>query len=203
MNSQGQENIIGYILLIFILFITMKIYYDSDIFQLKCIVSTVDGNKYCVRERKNMKKAADLLASTTKKMKYFVDTLYKKYPEKEQVQLLKKNFNPKKIKEILPTSEYTAYSENKGEKIAFCLSSEDKNDTDNLIDENTLMFVALHELSHLANKTIGHDDAFWKSFKFVLEEASQLGIYKMVDYKKQETEYCGMSINDNPYYDYE
>ena len=78
MNSQGQENIIGYILVIFILFITMKIYYDSDIFQLKCIVSTVDGNKYCVRERKNMKKAADLLASTTKKMKYFVDTLYKK-----------------------------------------------------------------------------------------------------------------------------
>lgn len=26
-------------------------YFISDEFQLKCIVSTVDGNKYCVRER--------------------------------------------------------------------------------------------------------------------------------------------------------
>ena len=113
------------------------------------------------------------------------------------------NFNPKKIKEILPTSEYTAYSENKGEKIAFCLSSVDKKDTNNLIDENTLMFVALHELSHLATKSIGHTEEFWSNFKFLLQEASKIQIYNPIDYKKTPARYCGMNITDNPYYDIE
>ena len=31
-----------------------------------------------------------------------------------------KKINPNKIVEILPNSEYTAYSENKGKKLAFC-----------------------------------------------------------------------------------
>ena len=35
--------------------------------------------------------------------------------------------------ETLPTSKFTAYSENKGEKIAFCLNK--KGDNENLIDE--------------------------------------------------------------------
>ena len=38
------------------------------------------------------------------------------YPENEDVQRLVQKFNPTKISETLPTSEYTAYSENKGEK---------------------------------------------------------------------------------------
>ena len=37
------------------------------------------------------------------------------------------NFNPTTIKETLPTSEYTAYSENKGEKLAFCLNKKKSN----------------------------------------------------------------------------
>ena len=75
------------------------------------------------------------------------------------------NFNPKKIKEILPTSTYTAYSENKGEKLAFCTTVEKGGSK--LIDENTLTFVALHELSHIATKSVGHTKEFWKNFKLV------------------------------------
>ena len=45
-------------------------YYTSDEFQLKCIVSTIDGNKYCVRERKRVQEAADMLAKINKKCKY-------------------------------------------------------------------------------------------------------------------------------------
>lgn len=197
-----NEDTLGYVLIVLIILISFNIFYESDIFQLKCIVSTVDGNKYCVRERKNMEKAANLLAEVTADMHKLINYLSSKYPEQENVVALKKNFNPKRIKEILPTSEYTAYSENKGEKIAFCLSKKSKEDVDNLIDKNTLMFVALHELSHLATKTIGHDSEFWGNFKFVLQEAEELGIYTPVDYKKNEAEYCGMNINDNPYYDF-
>ena len=196
-----NENIICYLLIVIIIIIAIKSYYDSDLFQLKCIISDVNGKKYCVRERKNIKKASDLLAMTTKNITTLVKYLINKYPDKESVILLHKNFNPKKIKEILPTSEYTAYSENKGEQIALCLSNKSKSDTDNLIDKNTLMFVALHEMSHLATKTIGHDDTFWKNFKFLLKESEKINIYKPINYKNNSTNYCGMEIKDNPYYD--
>ena len=65
------------------------------------------------------------------------------------------------------------------------------------------MFVALHELSHVASKSIGHTDEFWDNFKFILIEAEKIGVYKPIDYKNEKTEYCGMTINDNPYYDHE
>ena len=71
----------------------------------------------------------------------------------------------------------------------------------NMIDENTLTFVALHELSHLATKSIGHNDEFWNNFKFLITQASIIQIYTPIDYKKQKQEYCGMNIKDNPYFD--
>ena len=111
-------------------------------------------------------------------------------------------FNPSKIKETLPTSEYTAYSENKGEKLAFCLN-ENKKNNENLIDKNTLMFVALHEMAHIASKSVGHNDEFWYNFKFFIEESESIQIYKPIDYKKENKNYCGMMITDNPYYDLE
>jgi hypothetical protein len=193
-------DILGYALIAFIIIIGLYIYYDSDSFQLKCIVSTIDGNKYCVRERENIQKAADLLAKITEKCKSLVKYVGNKYPENEDVKRLVKNYNPQKVIETLPTSEYTAYSENKGEKLAFCLNRE-KNENNNLIDEHTLMFVSIHELSHIMTKSIGHKSEFWKNFKFLLENAKEAGIHDPEDYKKTPKEYCGMKIHDNPYYD--
>ena len=68
------------------------------------------------------------------------------------------------------------------------------------IDENTLTFVALHELSHIASKSIGHTEEFWSNFKFILHEAEEIGIYKVVDYSKNNVQYCGMKITSNPYF---
>ena len=193
-------DILGYILILFIVVICLYIYFDSDSFQLKCIVSTVDGNKYCVRERANLQRAADLLAKITEKCKKLVSFSETKNPDDESIKRLVKGYNPKKVMETLPTSEYTAYSENKGEKIAFCLNKV-KTETDNLIDEHTLMFVAIHELSHVMTKSIGHKSEFWQNFKILLENAKEAGIHDPADYKKKPQEYCGMTIHDNPYYD--
>ena len=193
-------NMFGLIILLFIVLIALKIYYESDVFNLRCIVSTVDGKKYCVRERRNIQKASNLLAKTTEKMEYLVKSMGSTYKDRENVNRLIENFNPTTIKETLPTSEYTAYSENKGEKLAFCLN-EDKHDNDNLIDANTLSFVAIHELAHVMSSTVGHNDEFWNNFKFLLEHAVELGIYEPVDYKKKPQNYCGMDITDNPFYD--
>ena len=188
-----------FILIIMIAIIVFRIYIEADFFQLKCIISDVDGNKYCVRERKKMDDAADLLASVNEKMKFIVAYMYKTYPDKKNVQRLHDGFNPKRINETLPTSEFTAYSENKGEKLAFCLHRR-KNGT-KLIDENTLTFVALHELSHIMSSSVGHTDEFWENFKFLLDNAVEQKIYTPVDYKNDPQPYCGMDITDNPYYD--
>ena len=193
-------NMFGFIIMLFIFLIALKMYYDSDEFNLRCIVSTVDGKKYCVRERNNIQNASNLLARTTEKLEYLVENVGQRYPDRENVQKLVKNFNPTTIKETLPTSEYTAYSENKGEKIAFCLNKK-KKDNDNLIDSNTLMFVAIHEIAHIMTTSVGHTEEFWNNFKFLLENAVELKIYTPVDYKQEPEGYCGMDITDNPYYD--
>ena len=192
---------LGYFLIVFVLSICGYMYYvNSEGFQLKCIISNVDGNKYCVREREKLQAAADLLATVTDKCKRLVKYMDQNYPDEERVKRLVAGYNPQKIVETLPTSEYTAYSENKGEKLAFCLNKS-KSENDNLIDESTLTFVAIHELSHVMTKSIGHKSEFWENFKFLLENAKTAGIHNPVDYKKDKREYCGMSIHDNPYYD--
>ena len=195
-----KVNTFGIIIILFIILVGLKIYYESDVFNLRCIVSNVDGRKYCVRERRNIQKASNLLASTTDKMSSLVEYMGNKYTDRENVNRLVENFNPSTIKETLPTSEYTAYSENKGEKLAFCLNKK-KTDNDNLIDSNTLTFVAIHELSHIMSATVGHNDEFWNNFKFLLDNAVDMGIYTPIDYKKNPKNYCGMDITDNPYYD--
>ena len=194
-----KHSIFFYIFLGFILFLCLVIYYQSDAFDLKCIIASKDGNRYCVREREKMELAANLLADVTQKMKDIVDFIKQKHPEDPRTKRLADGFNPKKISETLPTSELTAFSENKGEKLAFCLNKS-KNGT-KLIDINTLTFVALHELSHIATKSVGHKQDFWQNFKWVLENAKDAGIYSPIDYKKYPEEYCGMNINDNPFYD--
>jgi hypothetical protein len=150
-----------------------------------------------VRERAKMELAANLLADVTQKMNDTVAFIEVKHPEDPRTIRLVKGYNPKKISETLPTSELTAFSENKGEKIAFCLNKS-KNGS-KLIDINTLTFVALHELSHIATESIGHKQEFWENFKWILQNAKEAGIYSPVDYKKYPEEYCGMTINDNPY----
>ena len=194
-------NILGYILIFLIVLICIRIYKNSDYFNLKCIISEVDGNIYCVRERRKLKLAANKLANVNKKLIKLVKYCKENYSGRSNVKRLVNGFNPKTICETLPTSKYTAYSENKGEKIALCLDRE-KNGNGGLIDDNTLMFVAIHEVSHIATKSIGHKDEFWSNFKFLLGEASKLGIYNPIDYKKSPKSYCGIKIKDNPYYDY-
>ena len=189
----------AYFIILFVIGFIIKIYFESDMFHLKCIVSDEDGNTYCVRETPKLELVADLLARTTEKLKQLVAYLKEEYPNRENVKRLAEKFNPKKISETLPTSKYTAYSENKGEKLAFCTTT--TKEGSKLIDENTLSFVAIHELGHVMTESVGHTKEFWQNFKFLLQNAVKIGIYQPVDYKKKPKKYCGMKITDNPYYD--
>ena len=194
-----NHEIFVYIIVLVIIGLCGYIYFERSDFQLKCIVSTVDGNKYCVRETNKVKESVDMLAKVTEKCKKLVVYVGEKFPDNDNMKRLVDGFNPKKVMETLPTSEYTAYSENKGEKLAFCLNTEKGGST--MIDEHTLTFVAIHELSHIATKSIGHKTEFWENFKFLLEHAKAAGIHTPRDYKKEPQKYCGMTIRDSPAFD--
>jgi hypothetical protein len=189
----------GYILLSVVALLVLVYLFDPT-FGLKCIPSEVDGNTYCVRERPKLELAANLLATITSRCKRLVVFCGQRYPDNEAVRRLVLQFNPTRISETLPSSNHTAYSENKGEKIAFCLNTHKNGNK--LIDTNTLMFVAIHELAHVMTQSIGHTEEFWSNFKFLITNAKEMGIYAPVDYKRTPQPYCGMDINDNPYYDF-
>ena len=194
-----MNDLFGYFIILFVIGFIIKIYFESEMFHLKCIVSDEDGNTYCVRETPKLELVADLLARTTEKLKQLVEYVKEEYPNRENVKRLAEKFNPRKISETLPTSKYTAYSENKGEKLAFCTTT--TKEGSKLIDENTLAFVAVHELGHVMTESVGHTKEFWQNFKFLLKNAVKIGIYEPIDYKKKPKNYCGMKITDNPYYD--
>jgi hypothetical protein len=87
--------------------------------------------------------------------------------------------------------------------MAFCLQKSEKSEevSRKLIDEELLFFVAMHELSHVMTKSVGHTKEFWDNFKFILTEANKANMYVPVDYEKTPKEYCGMNISNNPYFD--
>lgn len=115
---------------------------------------------------------------------------------KDNIERLVKNFNADAISENTPNSAHTSYSQNKGEKIVFCIRQ--KNDKEEIVKLNTLLFVAYHECSHIYTKSISHTPEFWNNFRLILRIAIDNGLYENVDYNNKSEEYCGINISDNP-----
>jgi predicted metal-dependent hydrolase len=163
--------------------------------------STVDGREYYVRDLPDKQEAANLLAKLRMNLGTLMDELIKSYPDKPQVQRLSQNFkpDPNRFLESTPNAEHTSYSVNKGESVHFCLRQRDG--TEKLVALDIMMFVALHEMSHMITKSIGHDQEFWNNFGWLLKEAEQRGLYKPKDFKNHPVSYCGVNITDSPTYD--
>ena len=190
-------------------------YYQNSNHNITIVKSTVNNKEYMVRNLEDKQEASNLLAKISIKMSKLVNYLktsnnkdtYKKYIEKEDntnlekfnedIKRLIRNFNPDEISESSPDAKYTSYSVNKGERIVFCLRAKKKNSK--LVDENTMMFVAIHELGHLMTKSIGHTPEFWNNFKILLKIAIDIEVYDYIDFNKNPEPYCGTEITDTPY----
>ena len=67
-----------------------------------------------------------------------------------------------------------------------------------LQDVNTLMYVMLHEMAHVAAfPDQGHSLEFCKYFMFFVQQAPKIGVYKAVDYRYKPVMYCGMQIGEH------
>jgi len=188
---------ISYFLLVILLIL---IYYKHSVENFVQIKSSLDGEEYKVHEHfKERELAADKMAQVNAKILKLLKHLIKKGKANDkQIHNLLHRYDWQKMRENSPFNleGTTAYMENKGEIFAFCL----RNKNNEFFDDNTLMFVTLHELAHLMTDSWGHEKDFWISFKYLLEEAYEAGIYKPVDYSDHPVDYCGLVIKDNPYF---
>lgn len=173
----------------------------------------------------NRSEAAKLLSAVHNDMIEFMRILKKKYhiDEPEDITLMESqqhmyvkslpgdvynivdnlldNYNPDVFYENDPIiTSNTSYTLNKGEAMYLCLRSKDE--PMKLVNRNTMLFVMLHEASHIANyRGWGHNEDFWKIFKFILHEARLAGVYTPVDYSKNPIVYCGLNVDYNPIFD--
>ena len=168
---------------------------ESD---LVMVQSTVDKRQYKVRNMPDKQQAADLLANLRKKIIVMNNKLSKHYPNDKRVKTLIQRFNPDTMSELSAHAnpKYTSYSVGKGKQIIFCLRSRDK--TQKLISEQTLTFVAIHEIAHVMTVSVGHTDEFWDNMRFILANAIEWKLYEPVNYAKKPEPYCGLQITSSP-----
>ena len=196
-----KKSIIQIIFIIFVIILLMIIFYYIQIPSQSngiYVKSNLNGKEYFVQNLDGNEEAADMLASINNRIFTLREYLLKnidKYPEYRTYNM---QFCDRISKLILtennPTGKYTSYTVNKGDEIALCLRSKK---TGKLHDINLVMYVVLHELSHVACPEIDHTELFKKIFILYLQIASNLGIYENINYKLNPSEYCGLTINEN------
>lgn len=196
---QSSANALVKFMIMFILVICLYMIIEGDyINDVKLVKASVDQNMYLVRNTTDAVEAANMLAQMRLKLTEVVALLHRLYPNDPRTQRLKARFNPFKLSESTPASQYTSYSVNKGEKIVFCLRSKDKDQA--LHDFDTLTFVGLHELAHLMTESIGHTTEFWDNFRFILKSCIEHKAYNYHDFRAKPVRYCGTDITDSPHH---
>jgi hypothetical protein len=175
--------------------------FDSEV---SSVMSDIDNRHYLVLNRPNQRKVANELAKIRIRLESFVRHMNNKKDQihscglscKQAINRMYEQFKSVLL-ESKPESKFTSYTVNKGQKIFMCVR--ERKDGNNIIDENTLVFVALHELAHVMTKSIGHTKEFWDNFEFLLEHAVKDGFYKYHPYHQSPVPYCGTMISDTPF----
>lgn len=190
----------------FLIFVSVTKIHKADMTYVK---SDIDGQMYLVRDSKDKKKAANLLASVKTDLLNLTNYMHSNIsnnafkPYAEYISQLKNNMKNVEIRESSHNTVYTSYTVNKGESIVFCIRSKDMNfnsvntTTSNIHPKNLVMYVALHEISHVACPEYGHTKLFEKIFKFIAENAININIYSKIDFNSSPKEYCGMQITSS------
>ena len=178
----------------------LAIYYKQSKYPLSYVKSSVDGEQYLVRNLPDKQEAADRLSRVRDRLVRLRKYLEQTHAEKPFVANMLKNFDaaPARFSESTPDAQYTSYSVNKGQKIYMCLRQRDA--SEQLVNENVLTFVALHEMAHTGTQSIGHTPEFWNHFAWLIKQAEHVKIYEYTDFASHPVEYCGVHITDSPTY---
>lgn len=163
------------------------------------VKSNIDEHFYYVADVEDKQDVADILATIKKRIIILINyideenKINKQYHNEyyKYVKRLKDKLNEITFTENIDEFNATSYSVNKGDKLVVCLRSRE---TNKIHDINTIMYVILHEISHVMCPEYGHGELFQKIFKYVAQQAVNVGVYEYVDYSKNPTEYCGLTL---------
>ena len=163
------------------------------------VESKLDGQRYYVRNLPDKQEAADRLSRIRMRLCQLKNILADRFPNKPFVSQLMKNFNctADQFSESTPEAVHTSYTVDK-EKVFMCLRQ--RNEREELVSDNTITFVALHEMAHMGTASVGHTPDFWNNFAWLLEQAEASNIYEYTDFSAHPVEYCGVHITDSPVY---
>lgn len=183
--------------------------FASSYTEIEYMESDIDHKVYMIRRghtksKEFLKMSANTLATINTRVEKLIDYLVNHYQSDRSkgyfVKKLRENYNAYMISEAAVDPRYTTYTVDK-QDMHICLRTRDQ--YENIYSIDVLMFVVLHELSHLCNydqfgiPVIGHGDSFKYIFKFLVEESIKIGIYKYTDYSRNPQPYCGITITTN------
>lgn len=157
------------------------------------------NREYLVQNLDDKQEASEMLDTIHNRIQYllsYLKTNINSFPEyKPYIERLLNGTKNTKLTENSPYGKFTSYTLNKGEEISLCLRYIKTNE---IHDINLVMYVVLHELSHIACPELGHTALFKKIFIFLLKVSFTLKIYSCVDYRNHPELYCnGMVINES------
>lgn len=153
--------------------------------------SDFDGKPHPVLNTANCKAAADVLALLEANARRLLVECETFVPGDRRFANIRRRWSGT-LREI-DGSDNIAYSVGKRD-VSICVRRPDGT----VEDFNDVMFVLLHELSHIANDSYGHNEEFWDTFQFVLEVAERTGIYRFEDYGRRAVKVCGKEISTTP-----
>ena len=139
--------------------------------------------------------AADLIGRLDIFIDKFVAYLDARNPNDRRVKRLVNGLHDVKIEESPFEPDTSSYTLNKGDLIALCVRNKE---TKEFHDYQLLLFVVIHELAHVASVSRGHGREFIDTFKWLLGQAAESGMYQPVDYSKNPVTYCGVRVTNNP-----
>jgi predicted metal-dependent hydrolase len=187
--------------IVFIIFVAILIFFKLSNSNVVYVRSQLDNRKYLVRDEKDKQRAANMLSKlwiNMNKLKNHLIENKNKFPDYDQyIDQLERHMRHSKISESDGNTVYTSYTVNKGEEIVFCIRSRSLRRPNTIHNENLLMYVAIHELAHVACPERGHTPLFKKIFGFFIQESISIEIYTYEDYGRKPVEYCGMEVTDN------
>lgn len=198
------------LIIIILLIIFLGVLYWLNYKKMTFIQSPIDNHYYMVRDLADKYIAVNLLSTLRNNainlIKYLdskKDTDYKDY--KDYINQLNERMKDVTISETkgddtdnvdnVKTDNITSYSVNKGEELVICLRS--KKDWNKFHKINVLMYVMLHEISHIACPEYGHGKLYKKIFEFITKTALELKMYEYIDFSSYPEEYCGIMITDS------
>lgn len=152
-----------------------------------------DGKGYSVRNQQGKEEVAAVLAALESRLNTFTQYLgASQYRDNPKVMRILNRWSGC-LAETSPMYDGDAAYTTDKKAISICI----RNVEGDIEDQNSAMYVAIHEMAHVATHQYGHPPDFWATFRFLLNLAVEQSLY--IPSNGSSKTYCGTAIDDNEY----